>query len=96
MSMSKPSRALDSTAAVKNDAVSGVEPALSEVLDDPIVQLLMARDGVTREALELLIQQVRQDRLAVPSVPGRGCTLVDRSHLNGRLDGEDPIRRPVA
>lgn len=94
--MSTPPRVLDFTAAVKNYAVSGIEPALSEVLNDPIVHLLMARDGVTREALELLIQQVRRDRLAVQSVAGRGCTLVDRSHLNGRLAGEDTIRRSIA
>ncbi len=94
--MNTPPRVLDLTAAVNNYAVSGVEPALSEVLNDPIVQLLMVRDGVTHEALELLIQQVRQDRLAVRSVAGRGCTLVDRSYLNGRFADEDPIRRPAA
>jgi hypothetical protein len=94
--MSTPPRVLILTTAVKNYAVAGVEPALSEVLNDPIVHLLMGRDGVTREALELLIQKVRQDRLAVQSAAGRGCALIDMSHLNGRLAGEDPIRRPVA
>jgi hypothetical protein len=53
---------------MKNYAVAGIEPALSEVLDDPIVHLLMARDGVTRGNLELLIEWVRQNRLAVQSV----------------------------
>ncbi len=69
---------------------------MSEVLSDPIVQLLMARDGVTRGNSELLIQQVRRNHLAVQSVAGRGCTLVDMSHLNGLLAGEDSIQRPAA
>ena len=52
--MSMPPKAPDSAAPMKNYAVAGIEPALSEVLDDPIVHLLMARDGVTRGNLELL------------------------------------------
>ncbi len=66
--MSAPPKAPDSAAPMKNYAVAGIEPALSEVLDDPIVHLLMARDGVTRGDLELLIEWVRQNRLAVQPV----------------------------
>ena len=49
--------------AVRDRAVSGIEPTLSEVLDDPSIRLLMARDGVTRGDLELLIQSMRRTRL---------------------------------
>jgi hypothetical protein len=61
--MSTPQRIPNAATQLKNYAVSGVEPALSEVLDDPIVHLVMARDGVTRGNLELLVEQVRRDRL---------------------------------
>ncbi len=94
--MSTPPEVPDSAAPMKNYAVAGIEPALSEVLDDPMVHLVMARDGVTRNDLELLIEWVRQNRLAVQSVASQGYTLADTSHLNGRLPGEDPIRPPVA
>ena len=80
----------DSAAPMKNYAVAGVEPALSEVLDDPIVHLVMARDGVTRGDLELLIERVRQNDSAVQSVAGQGRTLVDTPHLNGCLPGQNP------
>ena len=50
--------------AVRNYAVSGIEPTLSEVLDDPSIRLLMASDGVTRGDLELLIQSMRRTHLA--------------------------------
>jgi hypothetical protein len=33
----------------------GIEPTLSEVLADPLVQALMRRDGVSRTALESVI-----------------------------------------
>ena len=66
--MNTPPKVLDSAAPMKNYMVAGNEPALSEVLDDPIVHLLMARDGVTRGNLELLIEWVRQNRFAVQSV----------------------------
>ncbi len=66
--MSTPPKVLDSAAPMNNYMVAGNEPALSEVLDDPIVHLLMARDGVTRGNLELLIEWVRQNRLAVQSI----------------------------
>ena len=94
--MSTPPKVPDSAAPMKSYAVAGVGPALSEMLDDPIVRRLMARDGVTRETLEPLIQRVRRDRLAVQSVASQGYTLADTFHPNGRLPGEDPIRPPVA
>ena len=38
------------------------EPTLGEMLDDPIVQTLMKRDGVQRASLELLRSDVREKR----------------------------------
>lgn len=34
------------------------EPVLSDLLDDPIVRLLMARDGVSRVDVETLMDEV--------------------------------------
>ncbi len=39
------------------------EPSLQEMLADPIVQTVMARDGVTKQDVEVLIKTVR-DRMA--------------------------------
>lgn len=38
------------------------ESTLGEILDDPIVQTLMERDGVRRASLELLMSDVREKR----------------------------------
>lgn len=38
------------------------EPTLGEILDDPIVQTLMERDGVHRNSLELLLSDMREKR----------------------------------
>lgn len=38
----------------------GAEVSLREMLDDPIVHLLMARDGVSREEIETLVRSLRQ------------------------------------
>ena len=42
------------------------EPLLDELLDDPIVQAVMARDGVDRPTLERLIRRT-QRRLGFPA-----------------------------
>ena len=34
------------------------EPSIYELLDDPIAQLLMQRDGVERHALDPMLQEV--------------------------------------
>lgn len=39
--------------------VFGGEPALTDLLADPVVELLMRCDGVTREALETVICRAR-------------------------------------
>lgn len=36
-----------------------VEPTLEEMLDEPIVRLLMKRDGVTRHTVDDLIRTLR-------------------------------------
>jgi hypothetical protein len=38
------------------------EPSLAELLEDPLVQLLMASDGVKDTALRSLIQTIRHAR----------------------------------
>ena len=38
------------------------EPSIKELLDDPVIEAVMARDGVRRKELEHLIYEVR-DRL---------------------------------
>lgn len=38
------------------------EPTLSELLDEPIVIAVMARDGFTREHIQRLIERVRHNR----------------------------------
>lgn len=45
------------------------EPALADLLDDPVLHAMMARDGVEREALATLIGEV-QLRLARPDYAG--------------------------
>jgi hypothetical protein len=39
------------------------EPSIKELLDDPVIEAVMARDGVRRKELEHLICEMR-DRLA--------------------------------
>ncbi|MGQ9367487.1 hypothetical protein [Azospirillum sp. ST 5-10] len=36
-------------------------PSLSEMLDDPIVVAVMRRDGVSREQVQAVIEQVRRN-----------------------------------
>ena len=50
-------------------AVSGTEPSLREVLDDPIVRLVMARDKVSRDDLMRMIETHRGQRAVAPG-PG--------------------------
>lgn len=35
------------------------EPTIQELLNDPVIEAIMARDGVVREELLLLIEEVR-------------------------------------
>jgi len=37
----------------------GIEPSLKEMLDDPLIQFVMKRDGVTRADIETLIGSMR-------------------------------------
>ena len=43
--------------------VGNAEPALSDILSDPIVRLVMLRDGVREEDLEKLVTQTRNHLL---------------------------------
>jgi hypothetical protein len=43
------------------------EPALGELIDDPVTQAVMRRDGVTREALVRVLESAR-NRIAPASI----------------------------
>jgi len=45
---------------LSNTGALTCEPRLSEVLNDPVVHAVMARDGVTREDLCSIIRNARQ------------------------------------
>lgn len=45
----------------------GIEPHLKDMLDDPIIQSVMKRDGVKREDVEKLIDHVRARLIAEKS-----------------------------
>lgn len=53
------------------------EPSIKELLDDPVIEALMARDGVRRKELERLIADVR-DRLTARDgdAADDGCELI--------------------
>jgi len=42
------------------------EPKLDDLLDDPILDVLLARDGVTKDDLRLLVERAREDLTRVP------------------------------
>jgi hypothetical protein len=42
------------------------EPKLDDLLDDPILDVLLAHDGVTKDVLRELIEQARADLVRVP------------------------------
>ena len=48
------------------------ELTLSEMLNDPIVQLLMASDGVTKQDVELLVFRLSRIRITVDARSGVG------------------------
>lgn len=48
------------------------EPTISEMLSDPVVQKVMARDGVTREEVEDLVRAARSQSGDWESWNGQG------------------------
>jgi len=40
------------------------EPSIAELVDDPVTQMVMRRDGVTREALVQMLESARSRILA--------------------------------
>lgn len=59
------------------------EPALEELLDDPVLHAVMARDGVDRATLEAVIADARR-RLGPPPRPPVGVlerTLLAECHI---------------
>jgi hypothetical protein len=63
----------DDPASAPRDAIlsAGWEPALSEILAEPLVHLVMRRDGVSLPSLRALIGQA-QARLAGKAGDARG------------------------
>jgi hypothetical protein len=52
------------------------EPTIHELLNDPVIEAIMARDGVVREDLILLIEEVRvrlERRNAVRELADAAC-----------------------
>jgi hypothetical protein len=45
------------------------EPSLEELLNDPVMRLVMARDGFSDEAVRTLIADIRQRLLARDGAP---------------------------
>jgi hypothetical protein len=43
------------------------EPSLDELIDDPVTQTVMRRDGVSREALVKMLESAR-NRILAPSM----------------------------
>ncbi len=66
-------------------AHAGAEPALEELLCDPIVQLMMRRDGVARRDVERVIEAARR-RLSGNRAAG---TSRERSRRGSSQAGED-------
>ena len=42
------------------------EPKLADLINDPILDVLLARDGVTRDDLHQVVEQAREDLARVP------------------------------
>ena len=82
--------------AMQEYAVSGTEPTLSALLDEPILHLLMARDAVTRGDLELLIERVRRDRLALRPAIGHGRAPPDATRCGDHFAAQNPTQPSIA
>ncbi len=63
--------------AAKLYAGAGIEPPLEEVLCDPIVQLLMQRDGVHRDETERLLAALRRSLMHRQSTYAIGQPILD-------------------
>lgn len=48
------------------------EPSLDDTLRDPVIKLLMARDGVSRGDIEYLAAQQRRESLRAKEFAGAG------------------------
>jgi hypothetical protein len=43
----------------KKDRLMTLDPTLEELLNDPVIQILMRRDGVSAEALRALMRRLK-------------------------------------
>jgi hypothetical protein len=55
-------------------AFAGIEPGLGEILADPIVRTLMARDGVGVGDIRYLVDLIGRRRSTPPSIAGGSTT----------------------
>lgn len=51
-------------------AISGLEPKISEILEDPTMLLVLARDGLHVSDVEDIIERWRAQHLAAFATPG--------------------------
>ena len=82
--------------AMRDYAVFGTAPTLSELLGEPILHLLMARDAVTRGDLELLTERVRRDRLAQRPAIGHGRAPPDATRWGDHFTAQNPTQPSIA
>jgi hypothetical protein len=54
---------------------AGVELALHEVMAEPIVHLVMRRDGLTPEDVWALVEEVRRRQAGAPAPPATRLTV---------------------
>ena len=62
-------RQLEPTQQARRARRDDPEPALAELLDDPVLHILMARDGVDRQALDSVIADARRKLNLVAQSP---------------------------
>jgi hypothetical protein len=79
--------------------------SLTELVDDPLIDLVMKSDRVDRNELELLLQRVARERLRAKQLAciSHGCLKIGRSEVScslgvhiGNLGGAERTQLPTA
>jgi hypothetical protein len=73
--------------ATRGETCSSREPSVREMLDDPVVQAVMAVDRVTRDDLVAMINQARERRVRRMEKSLYAALSEDRQRIVGK--GED-------
>ena len=58
---------------------AGVELALNEVMAEPIVHLVMRRDGLTPEDIWAVVEEVRRRQAEAPASPAATSTATEEN-----------------